>query len=398
MSTRHTQTEALPLSGLRVLEIARVLAGPFAGQTLADLGADVVKVESPSGDDTRGWGPPFVTGQQGNQLGSGYYHACNRGKRSIVADFTKNEDRALTQNLARHADVVIENFKVGGLAKYGLDYASLKSINPRLIYCSITGFGQNGPLASRPGYDFIIQGMSGVMSLTGDPEGEPQKAGVPIADLFTGVYAVIAIQAALLQRERTGQGSHLDLALFDCTTGVLVNQAMNYLCTNASPPRLGNAHHNLAPYQVFPVADGHVIICVGNAAQFERLCEIVGIPEIAQEADFTTNAGRVLNRPALSQKLSTAMAGFARDELLQKLEAAGVPAGPINRLDDVFADPQIKFRQMRIDAEASDGTRVPGVRCPIVMDGRAMANKRASPQLGEDREDILGDPAWGGGR
>ena len=386
----------LPLKGIRVLEIARVLAGPYAGQTLADLGADVVKVESPQGDDTRSWGPPFVMDKDGANLGAGYYHSCNRGKRSIVADFSKEENRLLTVKLASHADVVIENFKVGGLAKFGLDYDALKQINPKLIYCSITGFGQNGPFAQRPGYDFIIQGMGGVMSLTGAPDGEPQKAGVPVADLFTGIFSVIAIQAALMRRQMTGQGAHIDMALLDCEVGVLVNQAMNYLTTGTPPARLGNAHHNLAPYQVFKAADGHVIICVGNASQFERLCAALNLPELAQDPQFNTNAKRVENREALSERLSAAIILWSRDKLLGLLEDIGVSSGPINKLDEVFANSQVIARGLQIEAQTDNGSPVPAVRSPIVIDGKPMANKRASPGLDEHRKDILADPAWGG--
>jgi len=257
------------LSGLRVVELARILAGPWIGQTLADLGADVIKVESPHGDDTRGWGPPFI--DVGGESSAAYFHACNRGKRSITADFNTEEGRQLVQRLARRADVLIENFKVGGLAKYGLDYASLREINPRLVYCSVTGFGQTGPYATRAGYDFMVQGMGGIMDLTGEPDGAPQKIGVAFVDIFTGLYGVIAIQAALWQRERTGLGQHVDMALLDSITGVLANQAMNYLASDTAPRRLGNAHPNIAPYQVFPVADGYIIITAGNDGQFARL-------------------------------------------------------------------------------------------------------------------------------
>ena len=266
-----------PVAGLRVVEFARILAGPWIGQTLADLGADVVKVEAPGGDDTRSWGPPFVPGIDGDHLSAAYFHACNRGKRSIVLDFSTEHGRDAARRLAADADVVIENFKLGGLKKYGLDYESLSALNPRLVYCSITGFGQDGPYAHRAGYDYIVQGLGGIMDLTGDPQGEPQKVGVAFADIFTGLYGVIAIQAALAQRERTGRGQHIDMALLDCMTGVLANQALNYLVSGASPHRMGNAHPNIAPYQVFAVADGHIILAVGNDGQFARLCEALGL-------------------------------------------------------------------------------------------------------------------------
>ena len=264
-----------PLEGVRVVELARILAGPWIGQTLADLGAEVIKVESPEGDDTRTWGPPYIETE--GERAAAYYHACNRGKRSVVADFTTPEGQKLVRRLAETSDVLIENFKVGGLAKYGLDYAALNAVNPRLIYCSVTGFGQTGPYAQRAGYDFMIQGMAGIMDLTGDPQGEPQKMGVAFADIFTGVYGVVAIQAALLQRARTGLGQHIDMALLDCMSGVLANQAMNYLASGVAPTRLGNSHPNIAPYQTFAVADGHIIIAVGNDQQFLRLCGVLGL-------------------------------------------------------------------------------------------------------------------------
>jgi crotonobetainyl-CoA:carnitine CoA-transferase CaiB-like acyl-CoA transferase len=289
-----------PLEGLKVLELARILAGPWVGQLLADLGADVVKVERPgAGDDTRGWGPPFVEAVDGGDLSAAYFHSCNRGKRSIAVDFETPEGQELVRKLAAHADVVIENFKVGGLKKYGLDYESLKTINPRLVYCSITGFGQNGPYAARAGYDFMIQGMGGIMDLTGDPDGEPQKIGVAYVDIFTGVYSVVGILAALRQRDATGEGAHLDMALLDVQTSVLANQAMNYLASGKSPRRMGNAHPNIVPYQVFPVADGHVIVAVGNDGQFARFVAVLGQPELAQDERFRSNAGRVGRRAEL---------------------------------------------------------------------------------------------------
>ena len=347
-----------PLKGLRVLELARILAGPWIGQTLADLGADVIKVESPEGDDTRQWGPPFI--ERDGEKSAAYFHACNRGKRSVTADFRNTADLDFVRRLAAEADVVVENFKVGGLAKYGLDFASLSAANPRLVYCSVTGFGQDGPYASRAGYDFLIQGMSGIMDLTGDPAGEPQKIGVAFADIFTGLYGVIAIQAALAESERTGKGKYIDMALLDCMTGVLANQAMNFLASGVAPHRLGNAHPNIAPYQTFETADGWLIVAVGNDGQFARLCQVLGLDGVAADPQYKTNAVRVENREALAALLSEKTKGWSRDDLLAALEKAVVPAGPINTVADVLADPQIVHRGMQI---APDG--VPGLRTPI---------------------------------
>jgi len=386
-----------PLEGLKVLELARILAGPWVGQMLADLGADVVKVERPgAGDDTRGWGPPFVEAADGGDLSAAYFHSCNRGKRSIAVDFESEEGRALVRKLAAHADVVIENFKVGGLKKYGLDYESLKAVNPRLVYCSITGFGQNGPYATRAGYDFMIQGLGGIMDLTGDPDGEPQKIGVAYVDIFTGVYSVVGILAALRRRDVTGEGAHLDMALLDVQTSVLANQAMNYLASGKSPRRMGNAHPNIVPYQVFPVADGHVIVAVGNDGQFSRFAAVLGQPELAQDERFATNAGRVRHRAELVPILTKLTLQTTREALLSALERQGVPAGPINTVEDVFADPQVIARGMKIDlpsAEAKGGA-IPSVRSPIVMNGEPMAASRPSPRLGEHTDEVLNDPSW----
>jgi crotonobetainyl-CoA:carnitine CoA-transferase CaiB-like acyl-CoA transferase len=367
-----------PLAGVKVVELARILAGPWAGQVLADLGAEVVKVEGPGGDDTRTWGPPFVD-EAGATRTAGYYHACNRGKRLVVADFATAEGQAAVRELVRDADVLIENFKVGGLAKYGLDYASLSAINPRLVYCSITGFGQDGPYASRPGYDFIIQGMGGIMDLTGEPDGAPQKCGVAFADLFTGLYSVIAIQAALRMRERTGRGQQVDMALLDCMTGVLANQAMNWFLSGVTPPRVGNAHMNVSPYAVFPTADGWFILAVGNDAQFRRFCDVAGLD--ADDPAYATNALRIENRAPLFAAIEAATRGFARDDLLAKLEAAGVPAGPINTVAQAFADPQVAHRGMRIEVEREDGTMLPGLRTPIRFSDAELALGRAAPSL-----------------
>jgi crotonobetainyl-CoA:carnitine CoA-transferase CaiB-like acyl-CoA transferase len=372
------------LAGVRVVELARILAGPWIGQTLADLGADVVKAESPEGDDTRRWGPPFIETE--GEKSAAYFHACNRGKRSIVADFASEHGREIVRRLVERSDVLIENFKVGGLKKFGLDYATLSALNPRLIYCSVTGFGQTGPYASRAGYDFLIQGMSGYMDVTGEPDREPQKVGVAVSDLFTGLYGVIAIQAALLHREQTGRGQHIDLALFDTMGAMLANQAMNYLASGVAPRRMGNAHPNIAPYQTFAVADGYCIVAVGNDGQFARFCETLGVVALATDEKFRTNAARVANRVALTQALSARMKSWKRDDLLAALEKAVVPAGPINTIADLFADPQFQARGMRI---APQGT--PGVRAPIAMSDSPLALERRSPRLGEHTSEILAE-------
>ncbi len=375
-----------PLAGLRVIELARILAGPWAGQTLADLGAEVIKVErAGTGDDTRGWGPPFVTGSEGENLGAAYFHSTNRGKSSITVDFESEDDRAKLRELVASADALIENFKVGGLKRFGLDYESLKAVNPRLVYCSITGFGQDGPYANRAGYDFLIQGMGGIMDLTGAPDGEPMKIGVAFADIFTGLYAALAILAALRRREETGQGAHIDMALLDTQVSVLANQAMNYLVTGTAPRRLGNAHPNIVPYQVFPASDGHLIIATGNDAQFKRLCEVIGSPELAAAPDYRSNADRVANRERLCAQIAERTASFTRESLMAALERAGVPAGPINSVAEVFADPQVVHRGMQRKLDA-DGTPVPTVASPIVIDGERMVAERPAPRLGEESD------------
>jgi crotonobetainyl-CoA:carnitine CoA-transferase CaiB-like acyl-CoA transferase len=381
-----------PLTGLRVLELARILAGPWAGQILADLGADVIKVERKGpGDDTRGWGPPFVQAADGGHLGAAYFHATNRGKRSIELDFETSDGQRIVRKLAARSDVLIENFKVGGLAKFGLDYASLAPENPRLIYCSVTGFGQTGPQAARAGYDLMAQGIGGLMDLTGTPDGEPTRVGVPITDIVTGVYSVVGILAALHARAKTGRGTYVDTALVDSTVGVLGNQALNYLVSGKVPRRFGNAHPNVVPYQVFPVADGHIIIATGNDAQFAKLCAVLDEPSLAQVPDYKDNAGRVTHRERLIARLSELTKKFPRDELLDKLEAVQVPSGPINNLEQVFADPQIVSRGMRLDlpSESATGGTIPGVRTPVVLGGEPMAAGRPAPRLGEHTADIL---------
>ncbi len=365
-----------PLAGVQVVELARILAGPWAGQTLADLGADVIKVEAPEGDDTRRWGPPFIT--RDGDRSAAYFHATNRGKKSVIADFRKAEDRDFVRAMIADADVVIENFKLGGLAKYGLDYSSLAAINPGLIYCSITGFGQDGPYAHRPGYDYIIQGMSGLMSVTGEPDGQPQKVGVAVTDIFTGVYAATAILAALLHRGATGKGQHIDMALFDVATSVMANQAMNYLASGTAPMRMGNAHPNIVPYSVFDCADGWIIIATGNDGQYRRLCNILKLDHLAEAPEYLTNADRVANRATLTAALTEKTRLWQKADLLTACEAGGVPAGPINDMGEVFADPQIIARGMQIDCEG-----VPGVRSPMTFSGAELSTGAPSPKLGE---------------
>jgi crotonobetainyl-CoA:carnitine CoA-transferase CaiB-like acyl-CoA transferase len=388
-----------PLEGVKVLELARILAGPWIGQLLADLGADVVKVErAGAGDDTRGWGPPFLEGADGGNLSAAYFHAANRGKRSVEADFETPEGQALVRRLAAHADVVVENFKVGGLSKYGLDAASLRALNPRLVYCSVTGFGQTGPYAPLAGYDFMIQGMAGVMDLTGDPEGPPMKAGYATADIFCGLYATVGILAALRRREETGAGATLDMALMDAQVAVLGYQAINYFVSGVLPKRLGNGHPNIVPYDTFPVADGAVILAVGNNSQFAKLCEAVGAEDLRDHPDYATNEGRVRNRAELVPELGRRTATFRRDDLLAILGKLKVPAGPVNTIADVFADPQVVERGIRVDLAAPDarGGAIPTLRSPIVMDGEPMVAERASPKLGAHTQEVLADPAWGG--
>ena len=381
-----------PLAGLRVLELARILAGPWAGQTLADLGADVIKVERKgTGDDTRGWGLPFVEGADGKHIGSAYFHSANRGKRSIEMDFESEDGRRIVRKLAARSDILIENFKVGGLAKFGLDYKSLAPESPRLIYCSVTGFGQDGPYAKRAGYDLMAQGMGGMMDLTGMSDGPPTRVGVAISDIFTGCYSVIGILAAVAQREKTGKGCYVDTALVDSTVGVLANQALNYLVSNEVPKRIGNSHPNIVPYQEFPVADGHVIVATGNDNQYVKFCNVLGAPELAQNPAYKDNIGRLQHRNELVPKLSALTARMKRDDLLGKLEAQGVPAGPINNLEQVFNDAQVKHRGMKLNlpSSAAKSGSIPGVRTPIVMDGWRAASERPSPRLGEHSAEIL---------
>jgi crotonobetainyl-CoA:carnitine CoA-transferase CaiB-like acyl-CoA transferase len=382
-----------PLSGLKVVELARILAGPWIGQTLADLGADVIKVERPvAGDDTRHWGPPFVEAADGGDLGAAYFHACNRGKRSIAVDFEKPEGADLVRRLVAEADVVIENFKVGGLKKYGLDHETLMAENPRLVWCAVTGFGQDGPYAARAGYDFMIQGLGGYMELTGQPDGEPTKVGVAVADLFTGLHAVIGIQAALAARTKTGRGQLVDMSLLDTMVAMLANQGMNYLVSGRSPTRMGNAHPNIVPYQVFAVADGHIVIATGNDRQWRDTCAILDLEDLAFDPRFVHNAGRVAARAELVPMIEAKTKLFRRDDLLARLEAAHVPAGPINTVEQVFADPQVVARGMRLDLPApeAEGGTVPGIRNPIRLSGTPLVQDRPSPRLGADTDAVLG--------
>ena len=365
-----------PLEGLKVIELARILAGPWAGQTLCDLGAEVIKVEAAAGDDTRAWGPPFI--EREDDQSAAYFHSCNRGKRSVVVDLPTEAGQARMRELVAGADILIENFKVGGLAKYGMDYASLAQVNPRLIYCSITGFGQTGPYAHRAGYDYIIQGMSGFMSITGEPDGQPQRAGVAITDLFTGLYSVSAILSAVYQRERTGKGQHIDMALLDCAVSAMANQALNYLSTGTPPGRTGNYHPNLTPYQVFDCADGHIIIATGNDGQYQRLCALLGLDDMAKAPEFLRNSDRVQNREEMIARLMAETRKRTRAELLEGCEARGIPAGPINDMGQVFEDPQVQARGMRIAPEG-----IPGVRSPFRFSDAELVLDRAAPKLGE---------------
>ncbi len=390
---------APPLHGIRVLELARILAGPWCGQLLADLGADVVKVErAGAGDDTRQWGPPFVAAADGGDLGAAYFHSCNRGKRCIAADFEAEEGRDLVRRLAAHADVVIENFKVGGLRRHGLDPESLRALNSRLVVCSVSGFGQDGPYAARAGYDFLIQGMGGAMSITGAADGPPTKSGMAIADLFTGLYAANAIQAALIRRAATGEGAWIDCALLDAQVAMLGYQGLNFLVSGREGRRLGNSHPNIVPYDVFPVADGHVIIAAGNDGQFRKLCEILGAPGLAAHPDYARSQDRVARRGALTEELHALTSRRAKAELLAALDAAHVPAGPINGMAEVFADPQVRARGLALSLDnplAADGT-TPGLRSPILIDGVPQASSRPAPGLGQHEAEILADAAWMG--
>ncbi len=380
-----------PLSHLRVLDLSRVLAGPWSGQLLADLGAEVIKVERPGeGDDTRGWGPPFLKDEAGEDTTeSAYYLSTNRGKRSVTIDFTQAEGQELVKQLAAQSDVVLENFKLGGLAKYGLDYAGLKAVKPDIIYCSITGFGQDGPYAARAGYDFLIQGMGGLMSLTGAPDGEPMKVGVALTDIFTGMYASVAVLAALAHRDRTGIGQHIDLSLLDVQVAVLANQATNYLVGGMVPQRLGNAHPNIVPYQAFATSDGHIILAVGNDGQFRRFCQVAGRPDLGGDPRYASNVERVRNRAELVPILAALVASRSCAQWIADLEQANVPCGPINTLDQVFADPQVKHRGMAVKMQSPQAGEVTLVANPIKLSETPVVYDRPPPSLGADTAEVL---------
>jgi crotonobetainyl-CoA:carnitine CoA-transferase CaiB-like acyl-CoA transferase len=383
-----------PLSGLRVLDLSRVLAGPWCTQILADFGAEVIKIEKPGdGDDTRGWGPPFITNADGSKGDAAYFLSANRGKWSVEIDMATEDGQRLIRELAAKSDVVLENFKVGGLKKYGLDYDSLKTVNPRLVYCSLTGFGQNGPYAQRAGYDFMIQGMGGIMSITGQPDGapgaEPMKIGVAFADIFTGLYCTIAIQAALFHRERTGEGQFIDVALLDTQVGVLANQALNYLVGGKAPTRLGNAHPNIVPYQTFATRDGFIIMAVANDRQFKEYVTILGLAHLAEDERFKLNRGRVVNRAELIPLLIEPMKTRSTAEWVEAFESAAIPCGPINTIDQVFANEQVLARGLQIGLTREDGVQVPGVANPINFSGTPIEYGKAPPRLGDGTERVL---------
>jgi crotonobetainyl-CoA:carnitine CoA-transferase CaiB-like acyl-CoA transferase len=380
-----------PLAGIRVLDLSRILAGPWASQMLADLGAEVIKIERPgSGDDTRSWGPPYMPDQKGDATTeSAYFHGANRGKQSVCIDMSQAQGQALIQDLVLQSDVLIENFKVGGLKKYALDFASLHALNPRLVYCSITGFGQSGPYAERAGYDFMIQAMGGMMSITGEADGLPMKTGVAIADILTGLYAANAIQAALMHQQKTGAGQHIDLALLDVQVATLASQAMNYLSTGTSPARLGNAHPNIVPYQAFETSDGYIILAVGNDSQFRRFCELASKPELADDERFQKNRGRVENREALVLQVKEIMLQKSGAEWLEALNARGIPCGPINNIEQVFVDPQVQYRGMQLELDHPTAGKVASVASPIRLSQTPIEYQQAPPLLGQHTDDVL---------
>jgi crotonobetainyl-CoA:carnitine CoA-transferase CaiB-like acyl-CoA transferase len=381
------------LSHIRVLDLTRVLAGPWASQVLADLGAEVIKVERPgTGDDTRGWGPPYLRNADGEESPeSAYFVSANRGKKSITVDLARPEGQEIVRRLSASSDVVLENYKVGALDRYGLGYPRLAEGNPRLVYCSITGFGQDGPYRDKAGYDFLIQGMGGLMSITGEPEGEPMKVGVAITDILTGMYAATAVLAALAHRERSGRGQHIDLALFDVQVAMLANQAQNYLVTGQVPGRLGNSHPSIVPYRAFETRDGHIVLAVGNDGQFARLCAVAGRPELARDPRFATNAARVRNRADLESLLAVIIAGRGSRDWIDALDAATVPCGPINDLAQVFADPQVRHRGMRIETTHALSRTVPMVRSPIRFSQTPAQVDMPPPLLGEHTTEVLMD-------
>ncbi|MCP5082561.1 MAG: CoA transferase [Alphaproteobacteria bacterium] len=381
-----------PLSHIRVLDLTRILAGPWATQLLADLGAEVIKIERPGeGDDTRLWGPPFIENADGSDGDAAYFLSANRGKKSVAIDIAKPEGQNLVRQLALKSDVFIENFKLGGLAKYGLDYASLSAANPRLVYCSITGFGQDGPYAKRAGYDFMIQGMSGLMSITGEADGMPLKVGVAVSDLFTGLYACNGIQAALIERERSGEGTHIDMSLLDSQIAALANQNTNYLVSGNAPGRMGNAHPNIVPYQGFETADGHIILAIGNNRQFGKFCEIAGLDGVPGDPRYADNRQRVAHRAELVAIVAEAMKQRTTAGWIEVLEAASVPCGPINGIDDVFADPHVMHRNLKVSASREDGTQTPTVANPIRFSGEQLVSDNPVPALGSDTDAVLKD-------
>ena len=380
-----------PLTGFRVLDLSRILAGPWASQMLADLGAEVIKIERPgNGDDTRGWGPPYMPDQSGNATGeAAYFHAANRGKQSVCIDMSQPAGQQLIQQLAAHCDVFIENFKVGGLKKYGLDYANMKRINPGLVYCSITGFGQSGPYAARAGYDFMIQAMGGMMSVTGEADGPPMKIGVALADVLTGLYAANAIQAALIHQQKSGAGQYIDMALLDVQVATLANQAMNFLASGVSPQRRGNSHPNIVPYQAFQTGDGHIILAIGNDAQFERFCKLAGRGELAADTRFRSNSDRVRYRDVLVPRVAAIMLQKSSADWLVALNAEGIPCGPINDIEQVFADPQVQHRGLQLELDHPDAGKVASVANPIKMSLTPLQYDRAPPLLGQHTGEVL---------
>ncbi len=385
---------ALALEDIIVLDLSRVLAGPVATQILGDLGARVIKIERPGeGDDTRSWGPPFLKDKDGNDTAeSAYYLSCNRNKESVTIDITKPEGQKLIRALMAKSDIVIENFKVGGLQKYGLEYEQVKEDFPHLIYCAISGFGQNGPLAQEPGYDFLAQALGGLMAYTGEPDGTPIKAGVALSDVMTGLYAVIGILSALHARKTTGKGQMVDLALLDVTLAGMTNLAQYYLTSGKVPPRVGNAHATIVPYQTFETADGHIVIAVGNNGQFKRLCSVLGQPELADDPRFEKNSGRVENRQPLTDLLQTALLAKKTEEWTTLFLEHNIPAGPVNTMDEVFAMEQIKVRDMKVNMpESAHGKGIELVGSPLKLSGTPVSYRKSPPTLGEDTEAILKD-------
>ncbi len=382
-----------PLAGFRVLDLSRILAGPWASQMLADLGAEVIKIERPGqGDDTRAWGPPYMPDESGEPTGeAAYFHGANRGKQSVCIDMSSPQGRELIVQLVDKCDVLIENFKVGGLKKYGLDYSSVKAINPKLVYCSITGFGQTGPFSDRAGYDFMIQAMGGLMSVTGEPDGQPMKVGVALSDVMTGLYAANAIQAALIHQLRNGEGQYIDLALLDVQVATLANQAMNYLASGDNPKRLGNAHPNIVPYQAFQTADGYLILAVGNDAQFARFCDLAGRSELASDERFENNSNRVKNRETLIPPLIKIFQTQTTDWWMERLNLKGIPCGPIANIDQVFDNPQVLHRDMRLELTHPTAGKVASVANPIKFSESPVTYDKAPPLLGQHTEQVLGE-------